>query len=480
MIRVVTTSLSILLLSVVTAGATPPADDAIAGAVEEQLLRDPVLRARAVDVGCRVGVVTLTGVVDDLLAKDRATELAETVRGVRSIVNRIVVDPHEERTDQQIAEDVRQALLADPATEAYDLEVESLDGVVTLIGVVQSGPEEQLAVAAARSVSGVRDVGERISIDVPERRRDAEITAEVKRALQYDVWVEDADVTVRVDDGAVSLTGAVPSLVAKRRAERHAWVPGVTDVESSELTVDIAAADPMTRRGPYVPFADENVARAVRDAFLFDPRVAPYQLRVTVRGGIAYLRGSVDTHAARMAAGAVALDTIGVRRIKNYVTVEPVVDVSDETVRERIELAFGADAWLAYQDVRPRVTNGVVILDGTVESEAIRRRAVSVASRIGGVRYIDDRLSVRSRIGVTLNDAELQEDVESELYWSPFVDAQGISVEVADGIVTLTGVARTWAEVRAAERNAREAGATHVRNRLTVGHAPTRTPMDEG
>ncbi|MFG0318089.1 MAG: BON domain-containing protein, partial [Planctomycetota bacterium JB042] len=151
---------------------------------------------------------------------------------------------------------------------------------------------------------------------------------------------------------------------------------------------------------------------------------------------------------------------------------------------DRIGLAFSADPWLRDEPLEAEVRRGIVRLEGTVGSDAARRRAAAVAARIGGVRLVDDRLALRTRDGAVPHDAELEEDVESELYWSPFVDSSGIEVDVLDGVVTLSGVARTWAEIRAAERNAREAGARHVRNRLTVDHAPTRepgrAPLDEG
>ncbi len=52
-------------------------------------------------------------------------------------------------------------------------------------------------------------------------------------------------------------------------------------------------------------------------------------------------------------------------------------------------------------------------------------------------------------------DVELQADVLEELTWEPSVDAAGIGVIVKDGIVTLTGHVRSYAEKQAAELAAR-------------------------
>jgi osmotically-inducible protein OsmY len=40
-------------------------------------------------VNTRDGIVTLSGWVDNLLAKERAGQIAESVKGVRAVVNRI-------------------------------------------------------------------------------------------------------------------------------------------------------------------------------------------------------------------------------------------------------------------------------------------------------------------------------------------------------------------------------------------------------
>jgi osmotically-inducible protein OsmY len=52
----------------------------------------------------------------------------------------------------------------------------------------------------------------------------------------------------------------------------------------------------------------------------------------------------------------------------------------------------------------------------------------------------------------------LQRDVIEELAWDPEVDSSGIGVLVEDGVVTLTGNVRTYAEKIAAEQAARRIG----------------------
>lgn len=52
------------------------------------------------------------------------------------------------------------------------------------------------------------------------------------------------------------------------------------------------------------------------------------------------------------------------------------------------------------------------------------------------------------------SDSELQEDVMSELEWEPSVEHADIGVSVHDGVVTLNGFVKSYAEKQAAERAA--------------------------
>jgi len=89
-------------------------------AVDTQLENDDGVPAHMIDIQTQDGVVTLSGSVPHLLARERADDIAATVIGVRSIINRIEVPPLF-RTDDLIRGEVETALLDDPATDLFDL-----------------------------------------------------------------------------------------------------------------------------------------------------------------------------------------------------------------------------------------------------------------------------------------------------------------------------------------------------------------------
>lgn len=66
-------------------------DVAITAQVSAGLAKDPALSALKIDVDTRNGVVTLNGPAPTLDAKDRATGIAQGVKGVSSVVNLLTV-----------------------------------------------------------------------------------------------------------------------------------------------------------------------------------------------------------------------------------------------------------------------------------------------------------------------------------------------------------------------------------------------------
>ena len=304
-----------LMASVGPAAAGGINDLDITLAVDTQLENDDGVPAHMIDVQTQDGVVTLSGSVPHLLARDRADDVASTVKGVRAIINRLQVHPVV-RSDDSLRRDVETALLADPATDLYDLDVKAADGVVTLNGKADSWQEKHLCVKVAKGIRGVKEVRSDIVVAPAPRRPDEEIQAEVRRKLAFDVWVRDERIDVRSLRGHVVLSGAVGSLAEKKRAFMDCWVAGVAAVDDKDLQVEplLHLGNAMRRTEKPVMKADNDVKQALKTAFFYDPRISPAKLEIMVDSGIVTLKGRVETLAAKQAAGQDAENTTGVGR----------------------------------------------------------------------------------------------------------------------------------------------------------------------
>ena len=71
---------------------------------------DPATDSREIDVAIRDGEVTLTGAVQSAGESALATRVAKSVRGVRSVVNELRIEPRHSRSDAQIEPEVEELL----------------------------------------------------------------------------------------------------------------------------------------------------------------------------------------------------------------------------------------------------------------------------------------------------------------------------------------------------------------------------------
>ncbi|MGB9762033.1 MAG: BON domain-containing protein [Caldimicrobium sp.] len=137
-------------------------DDALITAkVKAKLIEDPITKARKIDVDTVNGVVTLTGIVDSEAEITRAIEIAKSVPGVKKVVNNLRVGKRSigsYLTDKEITAKIKAKFIADPELKAFSIDVDTLNGVVTLTGVVERESQKEKAVKLAKSVEGVKQV----------------------------------------------------------------------------------------------------------------------------------------------------------------------------------------------------------------------------------------------------------------------------------------------------------------------------------
>lgn len=471
------------------------ADQAITDAVEDELAHDPAIAAVNIDVQTRKGMVTLSGTLSNLLAKERASRIAETVKGVRGVANRIVVRPGQDLSDEALRQAVIAALKLDPVSDALELEVQAVQGAVTLTGTVQSWQEKQAAAGVAKGVQGVTDIVNRIEIRYANTRPDEEIRADVIHSLNRDVFVDDALINVQVQSGKVHLSGTVGSAAEKRAATADAGVTGVEAIDASGLEVKHWARNPELRQHKYVTKSDAELQQAIEDAFRLNPRVKAYRVVPEVNDGTVILRGTVDNLGAKRAAAQVARRIVGVAHVENRLKVRmEETAIKGDTLAANVRGALTRDPYVSRYGITVDVMDGIAHLYGTVNSRFEKIQAEHAASRVRGIvdvknylrvlesttplvydPYVDAEVyshalppnqDVRAQIGKP--DAAIQHDINDELWWSPFVDAEAITVDVINGVATLSGTVDSPSEQRAAIQNAYEGGATRVIDRLEV------------
>jgi hyperosmotically inducible protein len=145
-------------------------DDAVLlTSVKSALSSDPVTEAGEINVDVNRGVVKLAGFVDTSKEKSQAGDVARNVDGVKSVQNDIAVKKDDSSTGEMVDDSiitgkVKAALIADSTTKAHQINVETQGGVVQLSGFVDNAAAKSAATSVAKSVSGVKDVKNELSV----------------------------------------------------------------------------------------------------------------------------------------------------------------------------------------------------------------------------------------------------------------------------------------------------------------------------
>jgi len=263
----------------------------------------------------------------------------------------------------------------------------------------------------------------------------------------------------------VTLEGSLGSAAEKSEAATEAWiVPGVESV-TNKLDVEWWLAD---RTSDWLGgWTDENAEKALDNALLTNLRVQSFDVNTTVENGVATLTGTVDNLEAKRAAESEASDTLGIRRVLNFLRVRPETEQTDAEIAIDVREALRNAPTVDRYDIAVAVYNGKAYLSGEVDSWYMKERAEETAAGVAGVVAIQNNLDVDYEY-VAKTDQEIKEDIDSELWWSPFVDSDDIQVEVHSGVATLSGSVEDWDELEAARENAREGGATSVLSKLDI------------
>lgn len=117
--------------------------------------------------------------------------------------------------DSIVTAKVKSKLLADQDIKGFDLKVETHKGEVQLSGFVGNQAQIDHAVMIARSVEGVKNVDNRVSLksdsatSMGVKLDDSVLTSKVKSSLLTDPDVKSFDIAVVTNNGEVQLSGFV-------------------------------------------------------------------------------------------------------------------------------------------------------------------------------------------------------------------------------------------------------------------------------
>lgn len=442
-VRVVLMGLS--LMTVVCLSSTCPAqvrpsDGLLTMAIERHFRNDARLRDAELKVTTLAGVVTLQGEVASYLDKLRAERLCKQVDGVRELHSKIRVGLIS-ASDDQISQDIETRWKQDRSLESANIKATVCRHVVTIQGTAQDQVQVRRAEQLAREVRGVQLVRNEVEVGGPdigvrgvETRSDRELEADAIASLRRDSVVAGLPIAVSVSNRIAVLSGAVANLYEKQRAANLVRLtPGVLQVDN-QLSIDLL---PDTEPGVPLP-PMEQIVRQVYVQLGAVPNLDASNIEVSYTGDLLILQGSVPTMFETLLAANAVRRVTGVTRIANRLGVTD--DKRDDlAIREAIHALLASDAVLTDEQIEVAAEQGVVVLAGRVGSFGNKRRAVQLAARVRGVQSIRNNILVSWSPDVS--DDGLAKRIEARLRNNARTkrDADEITVQVADGVVTLQG-----------------------------------------
>ncbi len=144
----------------------------------------------------------------------------------------------------------------------------------------------------------------------------------------------------------------------------------------------------------------EQTKRDVVEQLCWDSRVDAAHVLVEVTDGVVTLTGNVQTYEARRAAEQAAWMADGVLSVDNRLLVHQVEDSDepeDAAIADEIRVALKRDVEIKPGHVRVMVRDGLVWLEGSVETEWKKDLAGEFALRQRGVIEVHNDIVVESR-----------------------------------------------------------------------------------
>lgn len=315
-----------------------------------------------------------------------------------------------DRPDAWITTKVKISLLTTENIPSTDINVDTVDGRVTLHGIVATDAEKAKAEEVSRQIEGVRMVNNLLQV-VPSSRKEAvkvadkDLQKHVETVLERDAALSDSSIKVAsVHDGVVLLSGSAKTLSAHRRALADARaVPGVkkvsSEIESPDKLGDEEISTLDNKESMKSAAYDAWLTTAAKSRLLATSNVPALDINVDTDHQVVTLFGSVPSETSKNLAETEVKKVDGVRAVKNELQIVPqsmakAVEHTDDELQKAIDDKLRSRAELEDAKIDVEVSKSVARLTGSVASQSDRVVALSTVRGVPGVRSVIDELRV--------------------------------------------------------------------------------------
>jgi len=192
--------------------------------------------------------------------------------------------------------------------------------------------------------------------------------------------------------------------------------------------------------------SDDTVARDVADELAWDPKVPSEAIAVSADNGTVTLRGTVGSLREKREARKAAERVLGVVSVENKLSVLPLMtdaDRDDADLRGDVLQALVLDSAIP-PTIDADVYDGHVSLKGKARWQYEREEAESVVGNVRGVIDVENTIRLTGSEATTADD--VKHSIKSAFKRNAKLDAKGLAVDAADGVITVEGTVSSWSE----------------------------------
>jgi osmotically-inducible protein OsmY len=223
--------------------------------------------------------------------------------------------------DDRIESSARNSYVFKAYLQTDDINIHSVDGVVTLTGTVSDDSHKLLARESVASLPGVKTVTDKLGVKVERSAENSDewLKMKVKTTLLLHRSVSGVNTEVSdVRNGIVTLRGEATSQAQRDLTTEYAKaVEGVKDVKN-EMT--LAGAKTSNTVGQDVD--DASITAQVKIMLLYHRATSALNTSVTTSKGVVTLGGKTTNAADRELATKLVGDINGVKSVRNLMTIE--------------------------------------------------------------------------------------------------------------------------------------------------------------
>ena len=232
-----------------------------------------------------------------------------------------------------------------------------------------------------------------LNMPVQASQMDNRIESSAKKSYVFKTYLQNDDIKVQSEDGAVTLTGTVSEESHKSLAEETvADLPGVKSVDNK---LEVKGESP-------APMSDAWITAKVKTIFLFHKNVSA-MTEVSTKDGIVTLRGKANNEAQKDLTTEYAKDVEGVKGVNNEMTVGKIAKkkrtvgekIDDASITAQVKMTLLYHRSTSALNTSVKTKRGVVTLSGNADSAAEKDLASKYANDVNGVKGVNNRMTIK-------------------------------------------------------------------------------------